>query len=459
MPVFTDYNLQNNFSPFVAAAQGMRWGQEIQANARALESQDAQQQYEQQFRNDIAALGQSRASAQDYFGLLTKYPDKAQFLTQQYERLDSAQRENMLKTVMPIYTAAYNGQHGLAAQQAEQRAQAAERSGDMESAQSFRQSAHMLKTMPEVAVGGMGATLARAMGPERFKSVLEALNAPAAAADRGLDAGTKMVDYERKLFELQQSRQEAPNKSEANRLDIEIKRFQAENAPMATELGNQKTFEDIRRARADASSAELDAQGKRRTAGMPVIPPQLQSKVVDWQLSAETNRKAAQQARSLSQTFRTIGTPGGAFSTVGDWFDRATGNDTPEARARMELERFVNSEVVKSLPPGPATDRDIDLVRRGFPTRTSDSKVIAEFLDASARLGDLAAKTEQARAEWAETFGTLGKARTSGEVGGVQIMPGTSFNDFMSMQARAPMRQQGAQATAGGWSQRRYMQR
>jgi hypothetical protein len=467
MPVFTDYTLQNNLTPAAAAAGGMIAGQQIQRQARQFEAWDAQQQEDQMFQQDIAALGQkSRPLAQDYFGLLAKYPQRAQMLTAKYEALDSAQRENMLQNVMPIYTAAYNGKHGLAAQMAEQQAQAAEKSGDMEMAKSLRQTAQQIKAQPEVTTGVMGATIARALGPERAKSVFDALNAPTAAVGLGFDTKRKAAELNQAIYESRIKSEEAATAQERYEAEADLKRYEAElaqmkaeNGPMSFELDNQVTYETGRKMRADADSAEYDAQGKQRSVGMPVIPAQLQNKIIDWQLSAENGRRSAIQARELAQTFKTIGAPGGIFSTAGDWYDRAFGKDTNEAKARMALERYVNAEAIKMLPPGNATERDMELVLAGFPKRTSDSTVIAEYLAAAERISNAIADADLARAEWAETFGTLGKARTSGEVGGVQIMPGTSFNDYAAMKSRGAGKQPapgGAQAP-GGWSQRRYM--
>lgn len=460
MELFT----QNFRDPMASAMDGYLGGLQIRAVNQAFADQEMEKQRAQSFLQDVSALG-SRPDANAYLDLLGKYPDKAQQLRAGYDMLDAEKQKSMLSQVMPIYTAMHTGNTGVAKQLADQFAQAAENSGDIETAQHMKKYRAALDTNPAFATGIMGTTLAQVLGPEKWKAALTALDVPAAQRSAALESDTKQVDYQAKLFALEQAKAEAPTKAEANRLDLEIKRLQAQNAPMKAELDNQQAFEGVRKSRADAAGAELDAQGKRRTAGLPSIPPQLQSKIVDWQLSAESSRKSAQQARDLAQSFKSIGAPGGVASTVGDWFDRITGSDTPEARARMELERFVNSEVVKSLPPGPATDRDIDLVRRGFPTRNADSKMISAFLDAVGRLSDLASETDQARSEWAETFGTLGKARTSGEVMGVQVMPGTSFNDFMAMKARAGARPNpqapGAQAPASGdgWSQRRYLQR
>src|SRR5574343_176368 len=253
----------NNFrDPMAAASNGLMTGMQIRAVQQAFADQEMIKQREQAFAQDIAAIGQ-RPTPDAYIGLLSKYPDKAKELRAGYDMLDAEKQKSMLNTVMPVYTALHTGNPHIAKQLADRNISAAENSGDIETAQSLKKFRQAMDVNPQFATGIMGTAVAEILGPEKFKSALSALDVPAAQRSAALDAGTKSLDYERKLFDLEQAKSEAPTKAEANRLDLEIKQLKAQNAPMEIELGNQQAFENVRKARADAGGAELDAQGKR----------------------------------------------------------------------------------------------------------------------------------------------------------------------------------------------------
>lgn len=56
------------------------------------------------------------------------------------------------------------------------------------------------------------------------------------------------------------------------------------------------------------------------------------------------------------------------------------------AMLRTEMRGFINKETVAALPPGPATDRDIQIMRSGFPDDFTNPKQMATFLAARARI-------------------------------------------------------------------------
>jgi hypothetical protein len=90
-----------------------------------------------------------------------------------------------------------------------------------------------------------------------------------------------------------------------------------------------------------------------------------------------------------------------------------------------------NSAAIKSLPPGPATDADIQLALKPFPPETADAKTMASFLRGMAKLQDIEASVSNAKTDWlASNNGVLTRARNTFQAGDYATKAGESFNDF-----------------------------
>jgi hypothetical protein len=88
------------------------------------------------------------------------------------------------------------------------------------------------------------------------------------------------------------------------------------------------------------------------------------------------------------------------------------------------------SEAIKSLPPGPATDRDINMALSGFPKETADAQTLSSFLRGMAKLKQIEAVGDNAKAEWVNSVGSLARAKTDINILGVQVPKGSSYIDF-----------------------------
>ena len=86
---------------------------------------------------------------------------------------------------------------------------------------------------------------------------------------------------------------------------------------------------------------------------------------------------------------------------------------------------------IKSLPPGAASDKDIQMALSGFPKDTSNSANIAQFLRGMAKLQDIDAAVSNAKTDWlAQNNGTLTRATKTLVVGDFRARPGESFNEL-----------------------------
>jgi hypothetical protein len=132
----------------------------------------------------------------------------------------------------------------------------------------------------------------------------------------------------------------------------------------------------------------------------------------------------------LAQRIETLGGYGAA-SRLGEFAKKSIGAEGYETGLRQEYTRLRNQAGIKSLPPGPATDKDIALALKGFPEDTANSKSIASFLRGMAKLQEIDAASNNAKTDWlAQNNGALTRAGKTFIAGDYTVKPGETFNDF-----------------------------
>ena len=161
------------------------------------------------------------------------------------------------------------------------------------------------------------------------------------------------------------------------------------------------------------------------------LPEQAKKDINTAAVTAGTAKQQAAQFNSLADRLEKEGGGYGALSRFSEWAAKNTGREDYITSLRQEFTRLRNSAAVQSLPPGPATDRDIALVLEGFPASTADTRIMASFLRGMAKLQDITSATENARVDWlSQNRGSLGRARESFKAGDFTARPGETWVDL-----------------------------
>ncbi len=105
-------------------------------------------------------------------------------------------------------------------------------------------------------------------------------------------------------------------------------------------------------------------------------------------LSAKAD-KAERMAMEFAGQFSDI--RAGVTGEVAEAMKSFFGTEDDVSAIRLEGRQMLNAETVAALPPGPATDRDISIMRAGFPKDFSNPKLMADWLGARARIARIAA--------------------------------------------------------------------
>lgn len=116
------------------------------------------------------------------------------------------------------------------------------------------------------------------------------------------------------------------------------------------------------------------------------LSPQVQKRLstaIDDTVAAERNvGKFEQLASEIEKSDFTPGVAG----TLGEKLKELTGEQDAISNLRREFNAIKASQVVSNLPPGAASDKDIELATSGFPTDRANKDQLAGFLRGLAKL-------------------------------------------------------------------------
>lgn len=161
---------------------------------------------------------------------------------------------------------------------------------------------------------------------------------------------------------------------------------------------------------------------------------------------AATSRSSAASMEELASRWETDKPTSGIFGSAQSTWSKMTGSDTGLRDLRIRTSQFLNSQALKYLPPGPATDRDVELAREGVPTNMDDPTIVANWLRAQARNEKRAALYNDFRAEWISAQGNPGQAKDEANISGIDVKKGESF----ASAAKRYMQQAESQVSGGG---------
>ena len=160
------------------------------------------------------------------------------------------------------------------------------------------------------------------------------------------------------------------------------------------------------------------------------IPADTRKLINESAVTAATAQQSAAQFNDLANRIEGLGGYG-KLSSLSEFAKSTIGAEGYETSLRQEYTRLRNSAAIKSLPPGPATDKDIQMALSGFPKDTSNSANIAQFLRGMAKLQDIDAAVANAKTDWlAQNNGALTRATKTLVVGDFRARPGESFNEL-----------------------------
>ena len=352
--------------------QGLQLGQAFGEAAGETQRRESLQSAMQAF--------QRNPSSQTLTPLLTSLPPQsAEVLRKHWEGMETSQRDSQIAFGGQAMSAILAGRPDLAKSLFDQRADALENAGRPNDAKFFRDMGLLVEVNPQAVLGGTATLLGGTEAGQRtLKNILDARGAPTAERRAAAEA----------------------TGAEAT----------AGVAPIVAGAGAARA---VAQAQNEASPGLSEAATVRVNEAFTASDA---ARVRAGQLD-ELRAKFAEQT-SLGQLGR------GGRAIV-----EAFGGDTEYGRLVREFTRLRNAEIVRALPPGPATDRDIEMISRGFPGENASADSITAFLSAASRMAAYEADYNRFRGMFMDANrGSMGRAQRSFEIDGVTIPAGADMS-------------------------------
>lgn len=449
-------------NPFQAATQGFNSGLQTVNNINALEAQRLEQQQrrlailQQQVRKEdlykFSLL--PNKTAEDYANIISRYPDLAEPYQKAWGIMDSGQQQQTLSTASQVYAALHSQQPQIAKDILNEQIKAYDNSGKKSESNQLKMVLGLVDKSPDAAASSIGMLMS-SVNPDKFKDILSTL-------------GDEQRSNEKQPYELKQiAASTAKTTAETQGQNIEnlYKPQQLQGAidQTGSQIAlNYSTINNMAEQRKlDRDKLETEAMLKLQEMDQTKskLSDSAQKLVNDTMIASVASEQAANQQLDLANRIQSAGGGYGAFSRFGEWIKGQTGNQSAMTELRNEYTRIRNSQAIKMLPPGPATDKDIEMALKGFPSETADSKTIASFLRGMAKMNQRDAAYQQMQAEWINQVGNMGSTKRDVEVLGVKVPAGTTFNGYATKNIGKAMKTQSNQAVQRqiATGQRSYM--
>lgn len=333
-------------------------------------------------------------------GIITQRdPAAAKALTEAFNSYNAETQQTILRDSANILTAFHaNPEFGIA--KLEEAATAAENAGEAGDAKKYREMIARAKSGPN--------------GENAVKDYFTFIIGSIPGGDKAFEAMAKVG---------KEARERAAEPTvQAQRL-AELDFTKAQTA---------KTLVDARKLGLDADKLVSEIEKMKKNLPEPIeLSADAEKLVNNSVMAAAKSNSLAKQYTTLSQDFDKAITNAGVGARITEQISKVLGTEKEPTALRQEYLRLRNTAVLEMLPPGVASDKDVELALAAFPTETSSPANISGFLRGMAKLQSYEAAVESSKAEWIQQNGTLGTAKVSMQVGNREVPKGGRFTEFI----------------------------
>lgn len=204
-----------------------------------------------------------------------------------------------------------------------------------------------------------------------------------------------------KIEAINKSKADAVKEAEAEkrRVSAEQRQETAEEAAAAKVIEEARRFK-IRSAQIDAQTdvSRLNAEKEKKDSAKRLTDASREA-IRD---AAAASGKSSGQARSmlrLATRYDTLKPTGGVFGNGIKIYESVFASQDEASAIKKEFTRINNTMIINSLPPGVASDKDIQMAQDGFLNDSWNSEQISSFLRGQAKLAAYDAERENARSK------------------------------------------------------------
>ena len=415
-----NYSL-NVQSPFEAALGGFKIGATIADIGAQRQLQEQELVRKQSLQTQVNALIKNQnPTARDFTNVAMLLPEKeAASMRANFETLSKDQQQNQLRFGGQVISAFSSKQPQYGIQLLKDRAVAERNSGRESEAKAYEVAAQLAEQDLSSALKIAGINMATLPGGDKvLEASIKAMKAPGEI--RTAEAGAIKEELVTANTPTRLALENTQTAANLRNIDSQI--LERSNK-LVLDRDRLKLDRDKLQSDVEAKLFELNQKGTTLDANAAKI-------VNDAAVAAVGSEQAAGRMLDLASRMESAGGGRGAGTSFSEKVKNLTGNQDGFSQLRNEYTRLRNTQAIKSLPPGVATDKDIELALKGLPPETADAAVLASFLRGMAKMSQYDAVAESAKSEWVNSNGTLGRANKDIDIGGIQVPKGTTYVDF-----------------------------
>lgn len=435
--------------PQVDIARGLTSG--LQLGTIYREAQDKQveqqrlQQVRQQFSDDLQAA-QTDGSQKAWTGMIAKYPQFREAFGDVRKGAGEQRVNTEFTQGFEISNALENGAPDIAMARVQTIIDAKKNSGEptkiYEDVLTALQSGNI-----KGAQSGVNLALT-AMDPDRFEKSVKARTTAATASSAEAKAKAESDKAVSDAITAQATATNAEEKAAADAAkataDANKAKVDAKFAGPLAQASLNLTGAQIKNINDEignrATKLNLDVQTMQATvaeklssiqARLTDIPEGARKLINESATAAAVSKQAATQYNDLASRIEAAQGGKGRLTSATEWFATQLGQQDAWTQIRNDYTRVRNSVAIKSLPPGVATDKDIELALKGIPPETANAETLASFLRGTAKLQDIDSSINNAKTDWlSQNNGLLTRSKGTFIAGDYATKPGETFNDF-----------------------------
>lgn len=431
----------------------------FQTGASIQESRLKQEQQQQQLANQkliqegFAKLRQPGATAADYANLAMVLPEtQAKSVRESFNMLSGERQNAALQQSGQVFSAFRSGKPEIAISLLDRQIEGKRNSGDEEGAKFLETWRNVAKENPKATEDYFGFTISQMPGGDKvIESAVKLGGELRAQAKAPAELTQAIAAADKAVAEATTAQATATNAAEKAAADAakatadaNAAKVKAKYAEQVEIAGLNKTNWDINNLRSQIGdrSARLNLDTQKTAADVAAkmsdiqknltdIPADTRKLINESAVLAATSKQSAGQFNDLAKRLDEAGGGYGVFSSASDFLKKGAGFQGGMTQLRQEYTRLRNTAAIKSLPPGPATDKDIAMALKGFPSDNASAGDLSSFLRGMAKLQDVDASINNAKTDWlAQNNGTLTRAKNTFVAGDYATKPGETFNDF-----------------------------
>lgn len=441
-------------NPLESAVQGLKLGADIEnIQFKRLENQMllAQKQRELQEKQRqqelmTSFIAKPNKTFEDYQSTMLQLPGMREHFNDAWKMHSENEQKSSLGELSGVFSALDNNKPEIALQTLETRIEALKNSNAppdrIQAATAMRDS---IKLNPDVAKTSIGMMLASIPGGDKVLQGATTVSGEARAKAKELrDIALHTPALKTAAAQAVQEEAKAGVAETLAKLSVSKADWDIRN------LKDQITDRSLTRGlRAQEVAANVADKLSSISARAVDIPEAAQKLINEAAVNAGVLKVSASQFNDLAKRLEAEGGGWGAASSLSDWASRFSGFEGGTTGLRQEYIRLRNTSAIKSLPPGPATDKDIQMALQGFPSATADAKVVASFLRGMAKLQDIDAAIAGAKVDWmSQNKGLMTRAKSDFVAGDYAAKPGEAWVDFSQRVAKDIAAKYGKAATA-----------